>query len=961
MKRFFKKISIPFLLVFLLTSFFLFYKFGQLPSDVEELAQMFSSFLILTKVNKNIPGQENPMAIARDNVYFSTLPPSIQEAYQIHAFSNPLQCLFFIGSHKAFKFLRWLGLFTISPDIVGKYALTKLRILPASAELSKAYFLLASSNAFVFLDSPFIAVMFLSAILGLLTVALIYYLAKKAYGTKEAVLSSLLFVTSYFFLIEVRGAWLQHVFNLFIATFAIVSFYLLHLKKQWRYFFLAAFSIGFVGVAGYNAPFVVPLIFLGFFLLNIDYKSYGLGFLFLVCSLVLISFEGWKFLPLILLIFLLPNPTAKLSDILQLVRRWLKLQIIPLFKSNQLLGLGKYLALIVAAGLVYLLFITSYSSHYSFSRWEVLDSIKKFPAATRGLTPMGEWDYKSELILNTRFLIRGIFIKMIKPRETLFVPPIYRAGITHYTQVMPGKPMIAPLVTLFFILGLFWARKDKLWSDKLIVPWAVIPLLVYGVYLGFQPRYLLIATPGIYLLAARGLVRAETKLKSKLQGWKKPLVAIVFAFFILWTIYSHCQTYFGYYAQNDGFLTGNFGQHQMAEYILTYGFPERQEVVLGEKSMVGYDNFYFNTAGRPYRVDYWDNLLWGFIDEERNRDVASLANQLIKWEKEVLEEKERIFYVFSIGPHFFEMPGESAPGQSDLATFMFAHFGLEPEKTIYHSSGVPALAIYIVNKKTPSFEVKTETVEGDGKGKFSAGNHFSGFAIEGRNLEQLEIKTIPGSSSLTSWLKNLPNLKSFEINFEGRAQVAFSPFTDQADLINFSQRENVDYYPTPRPGNDHCIASQGKGKDSFFIYEIELPFEIKLAKVRSELRMFNDKKKKNAAFGYYSLDSSNYQKLFELRSDGEAHYDYGVDEATRWTAVKKKGTYNYLPLNSKKLYLKFALQGEENKSLVCTPLWITLDLDLGDEFKENKPTKLEVLNPNSSYSITVTTIFPRSK
>lgn len=951
MKKSFRISLIFFLITFSLVGFLLFYKLGSIPSDVEELAQMYSGFLVLGKTNKKIPGMGTPMDIVKANPYLSTLAPNVQAAYHIHPFSSPLQFLTFITTYRLFnvsgKIVRAAQLYSTDPQVIKDYVFSKLHISRLTEETARAYYLISSKTPIPDFASTFNSVFVLCAALGLLTVITTYFLAKKAYGNKEALLSSLLLVTSYSFLIEIRGAWLQHTLSLFTSTLAIYLFYLIHKEKKWRYVFYCALSLMLVGASGYNGPILLPVIFISFMLLNFGYRKHGIGFGLIVSSFLMMLALGWKAIFLVFLILVLPNPKLGFKDIANNISGWFKFQISPLLKDGKLVGLRKYLVLVLVGGVLYYLFTTSFSLHYGYSRNEVMDAMIKFPQGTRGLTPMGQWNYKSEANLNLRFLVKTMFYKMLRPRETFYTTSIYRAGITHYTQVMPGRPMIAPFVTIFCLVGLWALRKKRTIADNIVLPWAIMPFLVYGLYLGYQPRYLLLAIPGLCLLAARGFFLLSKKLSSLKIG---KFANLLLGVFVLITVYFQLNTYFGYYRENDGFLSGNYGQHEAAKYLMQHGFPEKQMVVLGHKSLVGYDNFYFNTAGAPYLIKYWDDLLAELAGLDGKHDVGAMAKKLALWESEALKAKEKIFYIFSVGPHFFEMPGEYNPGQIDLETFKYLHYGLAPQKTIYHANGVVALEIYIVDKNTPLNKVVTKEVPERGRYDFVSSGNVSGLVLSGKDIEKMGLSFgYAGLDRETAKLNTFLNTSVLKLGFGGEADIIFSPYAsdlwDDAYLAVFNERVNVGFQPNPPPAFGYCFGKVETSNDSKLAYFVNSPYPIENMSIESSLRIYNDKKEQNKLFSYYSVDGGDKKLLFNIVGNGGSRFDYGVMDNTRWSAWRTEETYNLINPKSKQIVLTYQFNGNPGGVLLCPPIKISAKLFVDGLVTKDKIQRIRINNP----------------
>lgn len=110
-------------------------------------------------------------------------------------------------------------------------------------------------------DQILFAARFMSALLGSLTILLVYAIGKKLYSAKEGLLASFLFSVSFIHILYSHQIVLDVPMTFFYAL-ALYSCALILKKRRWKDYFLAGFSSGLAVATKYNGLFILFSIFL---------------------------------------------------------------------------------------------------------------------------------------------------------------------------------------------------------------------------------------------------------------------------------------------------------------------------------------------------------------------------------------------------------------------------------------------------------------------------------------------------------------------------------------------------------------------------------------------------------------------------------------------------------------------------------------------------------------------------
>lgn len=583
------------------------------------------------------------------------------------------------------------------------------------------------------------------------------------------------------------------------------------------------------------------------------YKSKSLRFLILTAIVAaFLWFNGWSpifLLPLILFVFVL----------------WSRKR--TSFSKRQYLK-----AVIITFG-VFSILSLSYTLFFNASAHQVLYWMHRHWLFARGNAE--GFASLSERIINFKVFWQTIFWGITWEENT---------SLSHLYQLIPGKPFIPPFISFFSVVGFAVLIRRRNLADQLCLVTLALPFLVFSSLTKFQPRYLFFVAPIIYIITAVGIQKSFELLPrffaKKTVTYSLKLIILVG---MVLTFYSASKDYFGFYIKNDGLIMRFHGQREAAEFIMKNGSPQNSQVVLGDETLVPYDNFFFYTQGRSYAVKYWTQF--GFL---QGGQVAT-AEEVEKWEEEILEKKEKIFYVFSSGPHFYKMPGPivwyPAGGRN---AFEELHPALAPSEVIYYSSGTPALIIYQVTRDTPRYQ------------RFNYLGLKSNRGL--RSLDQ-KIMAFQSRGKIPDFLGFLPQTtiqKTILLNYGPNSLIRFYPEYKTKDRMNdFYSATNLEI----AEANEIFFWSLDQENEGVLVYKVSLLTKIDEVTIQTNPRIFNDKRGKNIFAIDYSLDDRDYKNLLTISSikNGE------------WTSRDSKQTYHRIKIESPTFYLKLIFRGEKGE------------------------------------------------
>ncbi len=357
--------------------------------------------------------------------------------------------------------------------------------------------------------------------------------------------------------------------------------------------------------------------------------------------------------------------------------------------------------------------------------------------------------------------------------------------------------------------------------------------------------------------------------------------------------------YFGKFASHDGYLLQHAGHAEVGRLISELATPDEALVVLGDRALVNHQLFFYYSGARHYPFVYWwEDLLSGTLQGRGENAWARLGS----WERKILQKRKKIFYVFGVGPCYYEQPGWNFYTQVDWSEFRQLHPKLEPVKTVYFRSGIPALKLFVVDASTPAYT--TLPIQGlPARLEFYADR-----------VSSFDYGEISGPVKALSWLNNegLVNLP-LSLTPQQNAILTFGPgsllkleasFHSGAFGKDVYEIENLSR-DTERP----CLVL--KSTTGRLVYKVAAPGPIDRLTIIAMPNLHHDAGRKNQFVISYSLDGSHYIPVSEEKSDGsgrwtrqikEPYYPYGSME--HWVE-----TYQEIRPGSETVFVAFEFRG----------------------------------------------------
>ena len=459
------------------------------------------------------------------------------------------------------------------------------------------------------------------------------------------------------------------------------------------------------------------------------------------------------------------------------------------------------------------------------------------------------------------FVLHCLFIGVI---------PFTQGLLTHPHQSLPGAPIIEPFVAVFFLAGLVIALRKWTLGDRLCLAWVGIGLPLPTFFSWFQPRYTMLALPAIALLAARATPPTVTRLQRFVSTFWTRLPQLAWGVVLLGvtaTLVSSAYSYFGKFASRDGYLLQSVGQAEVGQLVSRLARPEDALVVLGDKVLTNEKQLFFNTGGQHYPfMFWWDDLLSGTLGGRGELAWSRLGS----WEQKVLKEKQKIFYVFGVGPYYYEQPGWNFYKQHDWSEFKQLHPKLDPIRTVYFKSGIPALEIYMVDRSTPRYTSLSKQGE-PGRLEFTSDRHsrFDYLKIEGATRG---LNWISQDQSVTLPLASTPG-QTLTVTFGPRSRSELSvSFDSDRFHRDVYQLENL----TRDPEKPRLVLNAERGR---LVYRISAPSKIEKIRLIAMPNLHHDVQRQNRFTIAYSLDGSDYRPVWTEQSDGSGRWTRVIDQS----------------------------------------------------------------------------------
>lgn len=454
----------------------------------------------------------------------------------------------------------------------------------------------------VLFSSPLLAYLAVSSLGGFLAALLAYFMGKKFYDPLTGFVTSILISTSLFFVIHVRGVTMSFYGSLaLVAGLVIFTFYLTHVKRSWKSLILASSAGSLAWFHGYTQIYVLPAILLLFLFWNLKWSAFSK----------------------------IPKNLKPNSWVTYLRNFWGKTLLAP----------QRYFLAAILTFLIFLSLTIVYSSFLRTpSKLETYEAIPRYNISRlfdmqRNLSREKERVQRSFHEFFTNFFISG------------------GIGSSPGPQNPAGKPMVYPLVTVFFILGIIVAVKEQTMGDKIVLLWVFISACFILFIFEFQTRYMMFPAVGFYLLSARGVVATGRFGKKLFNAKEAPWFSILFfGSVVLFLILSFYHNFFQEYLYKGSNNKENFGYYNLARYLQESVDPKTTALIFEENIYVVPAHLFFHTKGQIYDFVFWKNLQregpapWVF-----NENI--LGEEIIRWEAKTLSEKEKILYIHGRNPY----------------------------------------------------------------------------------------------------------------------------------------------------------------------------------------------------------------------------------------------------------------------------------------------------------------------
>jgi hypothetical protein len=306
---------------------------------------------------------------------------------------------------------------------------------------------------------------------------------------------------------------------------------------------------------------------------------------------------------------------------------------------------------------------------------------------------------------------------------------------------------------------------------------------------------------------------------------------------------------------------------------------------------------------------------------------------LEKWEKDILEEKEKIFYVIGAGTYYHDIPGWSLWGRVDTSTFEYSHPDIVPF-IAHYANGIPAIYVYEINRLTTFYKKLDFIIKNNDKISFSANDGVLGcISIKGP-VEEGNIFIDDCKIELPQYLYPSETLNISEKKAEIIFQPLFSPLTYKKDTLDIRNVDGLD--------GDSLELTADIG---YVVYKVSSASKIKEIFIKTNPVLFNDKRKKNKIICLISFNGINYREIFELKSDG----------SEKWTKAYYKETAHTFHPDSLVVYIKFILSGTKGQcqiwSNVTHPMTFKAFLDGNEKLPLHyNSAQLELHSLNNEYA-----------
>ena len=234
-------------------------------------------------------------------------------------------------------------------------------------------------------------------------------------------------------------------------------------------------------------------------------------------------------------------------------------------------------------------------------------------------------------------------------------------------KCLEDEPAIPLLFSVFTVIGLLYAIKNRSALDKLAMHWLVAAFVLLGCVMTYTHRYALLGLPAMAILASRGIVCLGNDIRRTniyaSRGYTL-LVGLALCITIILTHHSYFEVYL-HHKRPDFEVERCRGWGVLTRWIKDRFSPSDTLLVFGDPIMFirTFPMFYF--YDRPFRFIYWSNYFNSF----------STTNQVRDWEQLQLSKFRRLVFIFS--PVLLGDP-QAQGVMNDFRPFIAAHENIKP-------------------------------------------------------------------------------------------------------------------------------------------------------------------------------------------------------------------------------------------------------------------------------------------
>ncbi len=696
------------------------------------------------------------------------------------------------------------------------------------------------------------------ALFGFATVVFVYYVGKKVYSRGVGLVAALTLATLPYYLVHVKSGFGYYAVMPLLVILLFYCFYLAHKNHQKKFLYLAGILIFLIIFNGWPSFMLASQIMLVFVLVNFRYKKF-------LQIPKLLRFKKILRLPHGLYVF------------------WSK--SLDGAGKGYLLGLRDYLLMLIIAGALFILASLLFAWYFQGPPLDVFEKIYAFWYTSRAswfndrafLDPQSTWT-------NISNLATSLFWKM----------PFNEAQGYLTVLITPRYPMFVPPLVLFWLIGIIVQIKRRLLFDKLCLLWLLFEIIGTTIYAGFTPRGWLFVAPGIVLTIGVGLAATLKFLTQRVKRriiLAKALTAL-FVLAFIGTVLAGYYYYFFFFTKHNSFLAKAARQAEIVKYVTAVAQPENSLIVLDEEYPSPKEGFYYFSSAQKYEVLYYQPEVIQAIGEHE-------AQNLARWERAILAEKEKIVYVINESNYSHYSYGMKLWQPIGMHAFYEIHADLLPAKVITYANGTPAASIYVIGRNDlPLEETRLQLLK----------NSETDFWSEREaKIDYLQVEGPLHDGQIFFNADTVPLLPEIRLGEKLKlsrtySQINFTPLTDldkSAEL--FTDSANIKIEPE---GNS--LFWTATAPEGYVVYKITNQKPWTEVFVQTYPVLNHDREGENMLQLQISEDGQHYKTVYKIKSNKNG----------AWEVPYEKFTAHLLKTNSKEIYLKLIFRGKPGETKI---------------------------------------------